>query len=92
MLLPSHCRAKPNTFYYFSPEYNRLDLVRNRGTTYELGLSYMQLAAVWLKTCAVFADVKLDCKWRTKFKKRKEKLYKWRSSNQGIGSNGRANE
>ena len=27
--LPSHCRAEPNTFYCFSPEYNKLNLVRH---------------------------------------------------------------
>ena len=39
VLLPSHCRAEPNTFYCFSPEYNKLNLVRHStGTTYEFGL------------------------------------------------------
>ena len=33
VLLPSHCRAEPNTFYCFSPEYNRLDLVRHGSST-----------------------------------------------------------
>ena len=39
VLLPSHCRAEPNTFCWFLPENNRLDLVRHgSGTTYGFGL------------------------------------------------------
>ena len=33
VLLSSHCRTEPNTFYCVSPEYNRLDLVRYGSST-----------------------------------------------------------
>ena len=33
VLLPSHCRAELNTFYCFSTEYNKLDLVRQGSST-----------------------------------------------------------
>ena len=53
MLLPSHCLAESNAFHCFSNKYNRLYLVR-QGTTYELGLSVLNMNLTVLK---VFMEI-----------------------------------